>query len=251
MSGHSKWHSIKHKKGALDAKRGKVFTKLIREMTIAARLGGGDPDSNPRLRTVLDKAKASNMPADNIKRAIQKGTGELEGTTYEELTMEGFGPGGVAVLVEGTTDNRNRTVSEIRHVFSKNGGNLGGAGSVAYMFKPKGRIAVAASKTDEEKLMEIALEAGADDIQSLGEVFEVYTTQHNYEAVLAAVKKAGIEPDDAEVGKYADNTVNLEGSKAQQMLKLMEALEDHDDVQNVWANFEMSDQEMEAAAAAS
>jgi YebC/PmpR family DNA-binding regulatory protein len=251
MSGHSKWHSIKHKKGALDAKRGKVFTKLIREMTIAARLGGGDPDSNPRLRTVLDKAKASNMPADNIKRAIQKGTGELEGTTYEELTMEGFGPGGVAVLVEGTTDNRNRTVSEIRHVFSKNGGNLGGAGSVAYMFKPKGYIAVASSKTTEDKLMEIVLDAGAEDIQSSGEMFEVYTTQNSYEAVLAALKKAGIEPDDAEVGKYADTTVSLEGTKAQQMLKLMEALEDLDDVQSVWANFQMSDKEMEEAAAAS
>jgi YebC/PmpR family DNA-binding regulatory protein len=251
MSGHSKWHSIKHKKGALDAKRGKVFTKLIREMTIAARLGGGDPDSNPRLRTVLDKAKASNMPADNIKRAIQKGTGELEGTTYEELTMEGFGPGGVAVLVEGTTDNRNRTVSEIRHVFSKNGGNLGGAGSVAYMFKPKGYIAIASRKTTEDKLMEIVLDAGAEDIQSSGEMFEVYTTQNAYEGVLAALKKAGIEPDDAQVGKYADTTVSLEGTKAQQMLKLMEALEDLDDVQSVWANFQMSDKEMEEAAAAS
>jgi len=250
MSGHSKWHSIKHKKGALDAKRGKLFTKLIREMTIAARIGGGDPDSNPRLRTAVDKAKASNMPADNIKRAIQKGTGELEGTTYEEMTMEGFGPGGVAVLVEGTTDNRNRTVSEIRHIFSKNGGNLGGAGTVAYMFKAKGHINVATAKTTEDKLMEIALDAGADDIQTSGDVFEVYTTQHDYEKVLSAIKKAGIEPDESEVGKYADNTVNLEGPKAQQMLKLMEALEDHDDVQNVWANFEMSDKEMEEAAAA-
>jgi YebC/PmpR family DNA-binding regulatory protein len=251
MSGHSKWHSIKHKKGALDAKRGKLFTKLIREMTIAARIGGGDPDSNPRLRTAVDKAKASNMPADNIKRAIQKGTGELEGTTYEEMTMEGFGPGGVAVLVEGTTDNRNRTVSEIRHIFSKNGGNLGGAGTVGYMFKAKGHITVATAKTTEDTLMEIALDAGADDIQTAGDVFEVYTTQHDYEKVLAAIKKAGIEPDEAEVGKYADNTVNLEGPKAQQMLKLMEAPEDHDDVQNVWANFEMSDKEMEEAAAAS
>ena len=248
MSGHSKWHSIKHKKGALDAKRGKVFTKLIREMTIAARLGGGDPDSNPRLRTVFDKAKAANMPADNIKRAIQKGTGELEGTSYEDLTLEGFGPGGVAVLVEGTTDNRNRTVSEIRHIFSKNGGNMGGAGTVAYMFKPKGYIAIAASKTTEDKLMEIALDAGADDIEASPEVFEVYTSQQAYEAVLAAIKKAGIEPDDAEVGKYADTTVSLEGGKAQQMLRLMEALEDQDDVQNVWANFDIAEKEMEAAA---
>ena len=251
MSGHSKWHSIKHKKGALDAKRGKVFTKLIREMTIAARLGGGDPDSNPRLRTELEKAKASNMPADNIKRAIQKGTGELEGTTYEDLTLEGFGPGGVAILVEGTTDNRNRTVSEIRHIFTKHGGNMGGAGSVAYMFKPRGYIAIAAGKTTEDKIMELALDAGADDIQGSDEVFEIYTTPQAYEAVLAAIKKAGIEPDDAEVGKYADTTVNLEGGKAQAMLKLMELLEDQEDVQNVWANFEVSDQELEAAAAAS
>src|SRR5215813_8415580 len=211
MSGHSKWATIKHKKGALDAKRGKLFTKLIREMTIAARIGGGDPDTNPRLRTAVDKAKASNMPADNIKRAIQKGTGELEGATYEELTLEGFGPGGVAVLVEGSSDNRNRTVSEIRHIFTKNGGNLGGAGTVAYMFKAKGHITVGTAKTTEDNLMEIALDAGADDIQTSGDVFEVYTTQHDYEKVLAAIKKAGIEPDEAEVGKYADNTVNLEG----------------------------------------
>jgi YebC/PmpR family DNA-binding regulatory protein len=251
MSGHSKWHSIKHKKGALDAKRGKLFTKVIREMTIAARIGGGDPDSNPRLRTAVDKAKASNMPADNIKRAIQKGTGELEGATYEEMVLEGFGPGGVAVLVEGSSDNRNRTVSEIRHAFSKHGGNLGGAGTVSYMFKPKGYIAIAASKVTEDKLLEIALDAGADDIQTVGDMFEVYTAQNAFETVLAAIKKASIEPDEAEVGKYADTTVNLEGQKAVQMLKLMEALEDSEDVQNVWANFEMSEKVMEEAAAAS
>jgi YebC/PmpR family DNA-binding regulatory protein len=248
MSGHSKWHTIKHKKGAIDAKRGKLFTKLIREMTIAARIGGGDPDANPRLRTAVDKAKGVNMPADNIKRAIQKGTGELEGASYEEITLEGYGPGGVAVLVEGSTDNRNRTVSEIRHAFSKNGGNLGG-GSVAYLFKSRGYIAVATSKTTEDKLMEIGLEAGADDIKTEGDVFEVYTSQNGYESVLKAIKDAGIEPDSAEVGKYADNQIPLEGQKAQQMLKLMEALEDHDDVQNVWANFDISEKEMEAAAA--
>jgi YebC/PmpR family DNA-binding regulatory protein len=250
MSGHSKWHTIKHKKGALDAKRGKLFTKLIREMTIAARLGGGDPDANPRLRTAVDKAKAANMPADNIKRAIQKGTGELEGTTYEDIVLEGYGPGGVAVLVEGTSDNRNRTVSEIRHIFTKHGAALGGAGSVSYMFKPRGYIAIGAASTTEDQLMEIALEAGADDIQSSADAFEIYTSQHAYDAVLKAIKAAGIEPDDAEVGKYADTHVTLEGSKAQQMLKLMEALEDLDDVQNVWANFDMSDKEMEEAAAA-
>jgi YebC/PmpR family DNA-binding regulatory protein len=250
MSGHSKWASIKHKKGALDAKRGKVFTKIIREMTIAARLGGGDPDSNPRLRTAVDKAKAANMPADNIKRAIQKGTGELEGTSYEDLTLEGYGPGGVAVLVEGTTDNRNRTVSEIRHIFTKNGSNLGGAGSVSYLFKPRGYVAVATSKVSEEKLMEVALEAGADDIETAGEFFEVYCAPGSHEAVVKALKAAGIEPDDSQIGKYADTQVTLEGQKAQQMLKLVEALEDQEDVQNVWANFDISDKEMEAAAAA-
>ena len=249
MSGHSKWATIKHKKGALDAKRGKLFTKLIREMTIAARIGGGDPGSNPRLRTAVDKAKAANMPADNITRAIKKGTGELEGTTYEDLLLEGYGPGGVAILVEGSTDNRNRTVSEIRHLFTKNGGNLGGAGSVAYMFKPKGVIAIAADKTTEEKLMEIALDAGAEDIESESQGFVVYTTQHDFEAVRDAIKKAGIEPDEAEVKKLADNNIALEGAKAQQLLKLVEALDDHDDVQNVWDNSDISEKEMEEAAA--
>jgi YebC/PmpR family DNA-binding regulatory protein len=249
MSGHSKWHTIKHKKGALDAKRGKLFTKLIREMTIAARIGGGDPDANPRLRTAVDKAKASNMPADNITRAIKKGTGELEGATYEDLVLEGYGPGGVAILVEGTTDNRNRTVSEIRHIFTKHGANLGGAGSVAYMFKPKGVIAVAAGKTTEEKLMEIALDAGADDIVSEPQGFTVYTSPHDLEAVRAAIKKAGIEPDEADVKKLADTNVTLEGAKAQQLLKLVEALDDHDDVQTVWDNSDISEAELEAAAA--
>ena len=249
MSGHSKWHTIKHKKGALDAKRGKVFTKLIREMTIAARLGGGDPDSNPRLRTVYDKAKAANMPADNITRAIKKGTGELEGTTYEDLVLEGYGPGGVAILVEGTTDNRNRSVSEIRHIFTKHGGNLGGAGSVAYMFKPKGVISVSSEKTTEDKLMEIALDAGADDIVTESAGFTVYTTPQAFEAVREAIKKAGIEPDEADVKKLADNNVSLEGGKAQQLLKLLEALDDNDDVSSVWDNSDISDAEMEAAAA--
>jgi len=249
MSGHSKWHSIKHKKGALDAKRGKIFTKIIREMSIAARIGGGDVASNPRLRTAVDKAKSVNMPADNIKRAIQKGTGELEGAMYEEITLEGYGPGGIALLVEGTTDNRNRTVSEIRHILTKNGGNLGTAGSVSYMFKPRGYIAIAQDKVTEEKLMDLALDAGAEDIVAAGEVWEVYTSPNVYEAVLGAVKKAGIEPEQSEIGKYAENSVPLEGVKAQQMLKLVEALEDNDDVQNVWANFDIADKELEAAAA--
>ncbi len=240
MSGHSKWHTIKHKKGALDAKRGKVFTKLIREMTIAARIGGGDPVTNPRLRTVVDKAKAANMPADNVKRAIQKGTGDLEGVSYEDFTMEGYGPGGVAILVEGTTDNRNRLVSEIRHIFSKHNGNMGTAGCVSYLFHQKGYIAIAAEKTTEDKLMEIALEAGADDIQSSPEGFEIYTTPQAHEAVLKAVKDAGIEPDDSEIGKYAENLIALDGGKAAQMVKLIDAMEDSDDVNNVWTNFDTS-----------
>jgi YebC/PmpR family DNA-binding regulatory protein len=240
MSGHSKWHTIKHKKGALDAKRGKVFTKLIREMTIAARIGGGDPVTNPRLRTVVDKAKAANMPADNVKRAIQKGTGDLEGVSYEDFTMEGYGPGGVAVLVEGTTDNRNRAVSEIRHIFSKHNGNMGTAGCVSYLFTQKGYIAISAEKTTEDKLMEIALEAGADDIQSSPEGFEIYTTPQAHEAVLKAVKDAGIEPDDSEIGKYAENLIALDTGKAAQMVKLIDAMEDSDDVNNVWTNFDAS-----------
>lgn len=240
MSGHSKWHTIKHKKGALDAKRGKLFTKLIREMTIAARLGGGDPDTNPRLRTVVDKAKSSNMPADNVKRAIQKGTGELEGVSYQDFTMEGYGPGGVAVLVEGTTDNHNRAVSEIRHIFSKHNGNLGTAGCVSYLFQQKGYIAISAEKTSEDALMEIALEAGADDIVTSPEGFEIYTTPQAYEEVLKAVKAAGIEPDDAEIGKYADNPISLDPGKASQMMKLIDAMEDSDDVNTVWTNFDSS-----------
>ncbi len=250
MSGHSKWHSIKHKKGALDAKRGKLFTKIIREMSIAARIGGGDPDSNPRLRTAVDKAKSVNMPADNIKRAIQKGTGELEGASYEELTLEGYGPGGVAILVEGTTDNRNRTVSEIRHIFTKFGGNMGTAGSVSYLFKPQGYIAISKQKVSEEKLMELALDAGAEDIQGEAEAWEVYMPPGAYEAVLGALKKAGLEPEESQIGKFAENNITLEGQKAQQMLKLIETLEDNDDVQSVWSNFDISDKELEAAAAA-
>ncbi len=240
MSGHSKWHTIKHKKGALDAKRGKIFTKLIREMTIAARIGGGNTDMNPRLRTVVDKAKAANMPADNVKRAIQKGTGDLEGVNYEDFTMEGYGPGGVAVLVEGTTDNRNRAVSEIRHIFSKHNGNMGTAGCVSYLFHQKGYIAISAEKTTEDKLMEIALDAGADDILTSPEGFEIYTAPQTYEAVLNAVKAAGIEPDDSEIGKYAENTITLDSGKAAQMVKLVEAMEDSDDVSNVWTNFDAS-----------
>jgi YebC/PmpR family DNA-binding regulatory protein len=250
MSGHSKWASIKHKKGALDAKRGKLFTKIIREMTIAARTGGGDANSNPRLRTAVLAAKAANMPADNIKRAIQKGTGELEGATYEDIVLEGYGPGGVALLVEGTSDNRNRTVSEIRHILSKHGGNLGTAGCVSYMFAPKGTILVPQERISEDDLMTIALDAGAEDIQAAGDMWDVSTPPEAMEKVVEALKKAKVEPDSSVIGKYAQTSVTLEGTKAQQMLKLVEALEDNDDVQNVWANFDISDKEMEAAAAA-
>jgi YebC/PmpR family DNA-binding regulatory protein len=249
MSGHSKWHSIKHKKGAIDAKRGKIFTKIIREMTIAARLGGGDPDKNPRLRTAVDKAKSVNMPADNIKRAIQKGTGELPGASYEELTLEGYGPGGVAVLVEGSTDNRNRTVSEIRHLFAKHGGNLGAAGCVSYMFNPRGYVVVLKEKASEEKLMELILEAGGEDIQDGGEVWEIYTGPTSLDVVVQALKAGGIEPEESQLGKYADTLVSLDSSKVAQTLKLLEQLDDNDDVQNVWANADITQEQLEAASA--
>jgi YebC/PmpR family DNA-binding regulatory protein len=248
MSGHSKWHSIKHKKGAADAKRGKIFTSLIKEITVAARIGGGDPDGNPRLRTVIDKAKAVNMPADNIKRAIQKGTGELPGQSYEDATYEGYGPAGVAVIVEAVTDNKNRTVSEIRHVFGKHGGNLGQTGSVAHLFHRKGFIIVEKSKVNEDTLMSIALDAGAEDMQDSGDTFEVYTAPKEFDAVMAALKAGKIEPASAELSMIPLTTMKLEGKPAQQMLKLMEALEDHDDVQKVFANFDIDEDEMEAAA---
>ena len=247
MSGHSKWASIKHKKGALDAKRGRAFTKLIKEITIAARMGGGDVEGNPRLRTAIAAAKALSMPADNIKRAVQKGTGELEGGMIEEILYEGYGPGGVALIVETATDNRNRTVSEIRHTFSKNGGNMGEAGSVAWMFHKKGYIVVENPKVDEDTLMALVLDAGADDFQAAGTSYEIYTTPHSMEAVVEALKAKGIEPTTAEVSMIPQNTVKVEGKAAQQVLKLMEVLDDHDDVQHVYANFEMDESEMAEA----
>jgi YebC/PmpR family DNA-binding regulatory protein len=247
MSGHSKWHSIKHKKGALDAKRGRAFTKLIKEITIAARIGGGDPDGNPRLRKAISDAKAVNMPTDNIKRAVQKGTGELEGGQIEEVMYEGYGPGGVALIAETVTDNRNRTVSEIRHVFSKNGGNMGEAGSVSWMFHKKGLIVVDASKADEDTLMSLALDAGADDFKSEGSTYEIYTSPNTLDTVVEALKAKSIEPTSAEVSMIPQNTVRVEGKNAQQVLKLMEALDDHDDVQHVYANFDMEESEMAEA----
>lgn len=239
MSGHSKWATIKHKKGALDAKRGKIFTRLIKEISIAAKGGGGDPDGNPRLRTAIAAAKAENMPADNIKRAIQRGTGELEGAMYEEITFEGYGPGGVAIIVDVTTDNRNRAVSEVRHAFSKNHGNLGESGSVSYLFAKKGLIVVAKADAPEDKLTEIALDAGADDLADEGESWEILTAPKDFEAVRDAVKAAGIAPEVAEVTMIASTYQKLEGQQASAMVRLLEALEDLDDTQNVYSNFDM------------
>jgi YebC/PmpR family DNA-binding regulatory protein len=247
MSGHSKWHSIKHKKGALDAKRGKLFTKFIKEITVAARTGGGDPNGNARLRKAILDAKAGNMPNDTIDRAIRRGTGEEEGVHYEEVTYEGYGPGGVALLIETVTDNRNRTVAEIRHLFSKNGGNLGESGSVGWMFEKKGYIVVEKSAKPEDELFELAIDAGADDVRDDEENFEIITSPDNFDAVLTSVKSSGVEPQVSEVTMVPQNYIKLEGSDARQMLKLMEALEDHDDVQKVSANFDISEADMAAA----
>jgi YebC/PmpR family DNA-binding regulatory protein len=247
MSGHSKWHSIKHKKGALDAKRGKLFTKFIKEITVAARSGGGDPEGNARLRKAIADAKAGNMPNDTIDRAIRRGTGEEAGVSYDEITYEGYGPGGVALMVQSMTDNRNRTVAEIRHIFSKNGGNLGESGSVGWMFEKKGYIIVDKAGKSEEELFDLAIEAGADDLRDDEDTFEIITSPETFDGVLTAIKKAGIEPQVAEVEMVPQNYVHLEGGDARQMLKLMEALEDHDDVQKVSANFDISEADMAAA----
>jgi len=248
MSGHSKWATIKHKKGALDAKRGKIFTRLIKEITIAARSGGGDPDGNPRLRSAIAAAKAENMPADNIKRAVQRGTGEIPGLQYEEISFEGYGPGGVAIIVDCTTDNRNRAVSEIRHAFSKNGGNLGEPNSVRFMFSKKGVIAILKDAADEDKLMGIVLEAGGDDLNDEGDTWEIITDPGAYEAVAQAVKAAGIETVISEITMVANTYTKLEGAPAAQCIRLLEALEDHDDVQNVYSNFDMDAKQLEEVA---
>jgi YebC/PmpR family DNA-binding regulatory protein len=249
MSGHSKWASIKHKKAKVDAQKGRVFTRVIKEITVAARHGGGDPGGNARLRSAIAAAKAANMPADNIDRAIKKGTGELPGVSYEETVYEGYGPGGVAVLVEALTDNKNRTTSELRKVFSKNGGNLGESGCVAWMFAKKGLIQVEAGKADEEKLMSIVLEAGAEDMQRADDLFDVITAPTDFEAVRDAVVKAGIPAVSAEVTAIPQTTMRLEGKPAQQMLHLMEELEEHDDAQHVYANFDIPDEVLAAHAA--
>ena len=247
MSGHSKWHSIKHKKGATDAKRGKLFTKFIKEITVAARTGGGDPDANARLRKAILDAKAGNMPNDTIDRAVRRGTGAEEGVTYDEITYEGYGPGGVAMLIEAMTDNRNRTVAEIRHIFSKNGGNLGESGSVGWLFEKKGYIVVDKAAKPEEELFDIAIEAGADDLRDDEDNFEIITTPEKFEGVQSAIKSAGIEPQLAEVSMVPQTYVKLEGGSAQTMLRLMEAMEDHDDVQKVYANFDIDEADMAAA----
>ncbi len=247
MSGHSKWATIKHKKGALDAKRGKIFTRLLKEIAVAAK-GGGNPDSNARLRTAVAAAKAENMPQDNIKRAIQRGTGELEGVNYEEISFEGYGPGGVAVIVDTLTDNRNRAVSEIRFAFSKNGGNLGETGSVRFMFHKKGLIAIEKDAASEEKLMDIVLEHGGEDLNDEGDTWEIITEPGAHEAVVAAVKAAGIPMVMSEITMVASTYTKLEGTQANQMMRLLEVLEDLDDTQNVYSNFDMDAEQMEHAA---
>lgn len=245
MAGHSKWSTIKRKKAAIDAKRGKLFTRVIRELTIAAKLGGGDPSSNPRLRTAIADAKDVNMPSKNIENAIKKGTGEIEGAVYEEITYEGYGPGGVAIMVECTTDNRNRTAADIRHLFSKANGNLGAVGSVSYLFEKKGLINVTAEGTDEDKLMEAALEAGAEDIRQEDDVFLITTPPAVFNEVREAVEAGGFKIEGAEITSIPNMTKAVEGKEAEQVLKLLGQLEDHDDVQNVSANFDISDELIE------
>src|SRR5215472_10892395 len=247
MSGHSKWATIKHKKAALDAKRGKAFTRLIKEITIAAR-SGGDPDGNPRLRTAVTAAKAVSMPSDNIKKAIMRGTGELEGGQIDEIMFEGYGPGGAAVLVSVATDNRNRTVSDIRHVFSKNGGNMGEQGSVSWMFERKSQIMIEKEHAQEDALMTLVLDAGAEDLRDNGESWEVISDPNAHEAVLNAIQKANIPTVSAEIAMIPKNLMKLEGKNASGMLRLSEALEEHDDVQNVYSNFDIDEKELEALA---
>ena len=246
MSGHSKWSTIKHKKGAADAKRGKIFTKLIKEITVAARMGGGDPEGNPRLRTAISAARAENMPKDNIERGIKKGTGELEGVSYEEASYDGYGPGGAAVLVDCLTDNKNRSVSDIKHLFERYGGNLGEPGCVTWIFEQRGLVVFEKDKVDEDQLIDLALEAGAEDVIEEETEFEVVTAPTDFETVKKAIDDAGLPYTLAEVTKIPKNTVKIEGKKAQQMINLMQALEDHDDVSHVYANFDIADDVMEA-----
>ncbi len=249
MSGHSKWASIKHKKGALDAKRGKVFSRIIKELTVAARAAGGDPDMNPRLRTVIADAKAQNMPADNIKRAIRRGTGEEPGVSYEEAQYEAYGPGGAAVIMDVLTDNKNRTVGELRHLLTKHGGNLAEANSVAWMFSKRGYIIVPKSKAKEDDLMAAVIDAGGDDLRDDGDNWEVLSSPEGFPKVLEAVKKLGVEPEAAEISMLPKNYLKLEGKAAQQMVRLMDALDEHDDIRHVWSNFDIEEKEIEASLA--
>ncbi|HNV02924.1 MAG TPA: YebC/PmpR family DNA-binding transcriptional regulator [Vicinamibacterales bacterium] len=246
MSGHSKWHTIKHKKGAADAKRGRLFTRIIKELTVAARAGGGDPDSNPRLRTVVAEAKQVNMPAENIKRAIRRGTGEEPGVQYEEVTYEGYGPGGVALIIETMTDNKNRTVGEIRHLLTKYGGDLGQSNSVSWMFEKKGYIVIEKAKATEDALMTAALDAGADDLRDDGDNWEIVSAPDIFPAVREAIEKLGVETASAQVAMLPKNHVSIQGKSAQSMLKLLDLLEDHDDVQHVWSNMDVDEKELEA-----
>ncbi len=246
MSGHSKWASIKHKKGAADAKRGKIFTKLIKEITVAARIGGGDPDGNPRLRTAIMISKSKNMPVDNITRAIKKGTGELEGVHYEEVTYEGYGPGGAAIFLEAMTDNKQRTVSEIRSALGKSGGNLGETGCVGWMFEKKGLIAVKTEAKSEDDLMELAIDAGADDMQTVADHYEITTAVENFETVRKALEGAGVPMDTAELTRIPQNMVTLDAKKGKTLLKLMDILDDHDDIQKAYSNFNIPDDVMTA-----
>ncbi len=249
MSGHSKWSTIKHKKAAKDAKRGKLFSKLIKEITVAARMGGGDINANPRLRTAVLTARAASVPTDNIDRAIKKGTGEVEGVQYEEIQYEGYGPGGVAVMVSVMTDNRNRTVSELRHLFTRCGGSMGETGCVAWMFKKRGVLIIPKSAVDEERLMEIVLDVGADDFEEQDDVFQVSTAPEAFDTVKEALDKAGVSTDSASVTMVASNTVNLTGANAEKTLRLLDELEDHDDVQDVASNFDISQEELERLSA--
>jgi len=245
VSGHNKWSSIKHKKGVADAKRGKLFSQLIKEITVAARLGGGDPEGNPRLRTAINAAKSANMPKDNIDRAIKKGTGELEGASYEEYYYEGYGPGGTAILIQVLTDNKNRAAADVRHILSKHGGNLGEAGCVSWMFTPKGLITFDRDSVDEDELIELTLEAGAEDVDTDGDEFEVITTPENFESVKEVFDKNGVKYSGAEIAMVSQNTIDLDPDTAPKVLKLMEKLEDLEDVQKVWSNFDISDEVME------
>jgi YebC/PmpR family DNA-binding regulatory protein len=246
MSGHSKWATIKRKKAVTDAKRGKAFTQIIKEITIAARMGGGDPKGNPRLRLAVDKAKGANMPADNIKRAIQKGTGELPGVTYEDVTYEGYGPGGVAIIIESVTDNKNRTVSEIRHLLERHNGKFGASNSVAWMFHRKGIIRIPKTSFNEDDLMNLAIEAGADDMKTEDDMYEIYTMPNSFESVRQALEAKGIKPEEAEIQMIPENTVKVDGKEAEQVLKLMDVLEEHEDVQHVYANFDIDEKVLAA-----